>query len=117
MHKLMAASAWTLLAFIAYATISSIQSRPALFPSPDFERIAAFAALGSLFCLAYPRQFILVCLVVLGSAALLEIAQLLTTDRHGRVHDVIVKMAGGALGIVAGRAMLYFGKANRWFQN
>ena len=116
-HKLIAVAAWTLLAFIAYATISSIQSRPTLYASPDFERLAAFGALGLLFCLAYPRHFVLVCLVVLASAVLLEIAQQLTSDRHGRIHDAIIKMTGGALGIVAGRAMLYFQQASRWFQN
>jgi hypothetical protein len=30
---------------------------------------------------------------------------------------VIEKMAGGAAGIAAGRAILYFEQANRWFQN
>jgi hypothetical protein len=46
------------------------------------------------------------------SAVLLELDQLLTPDRHGRIQD-----AGGALGIVAGRAMLYFQQTGRWFQN
>src|ERR1700722_16053410 len=52
-HKLIAVAAWTLLAFIAYATISPIQARPTLFASPSFERLAAFTVLGVLFCLAY----------------------------------------------------------------
>jgi VanZ family protein len=47
-------------------------------------------------------------LLILGSAVLLELAQLLTPDRDGRILDVIIKMTGGALGIVAGRAMLVF---------
>ncbi len=117
MHKLMAIAAWTLLAFIAYATVSSIQARPTLLASPNFERFAAFLVLGALFSLAYPRHFVLICLVVLGSAVLLEIAQHLTSDRHGRIRDAILKIVGGALGIAAGRAMLYFGKVSRWFQN
>jgi hypothetical protein len=117
LHKLIAVAAWTLLAFIAYATISPIQARPTLFASPSFERLAAFTVLGALFCLAYPRHIVVVCLIVLGSAVLLELAQLLTPDRHGRIQDAIIKMMGGALGIVAGRAMLYFQRASRWFQN
>jgi glycopeptide antibiotics resistance protein len=116
-HKLIAVAAWTLLAFIAYATISPIQARPTLFASPDIERLAAFVVVGALFCLAYPRHFVLVCLVVLGSAVLLEIAQQLTPDRHGRIHDAIIKTTGGALGVVVGRAMLYFQQASRRFQN
>jgi hypothetical protein len=116
-HRLIAVAAWTLLAFIAYATISPIQARPTLFTSPGFERLAAFAVLGALFCLAYPRHIALVCLIILGSGVLLELAQLLTPDRHGRIQDAITKMTGGALGIVAGRAILYFRQASRWFQN
>jgi hypothetical protein len=116
-HKLIAIAAWTLLAYIAYATISPIEARPTLSASPDFERLAAFVVVGALFCLAYPRHFVLVCLVVLASAVLLEIAQQLTPDRHGRIHDAIIKTTGGALGVVVGRAMLYFQQAGRRFQN
>ena len=114
-QKLVTVAAWTLLAFTAYATISPI--RPSLFTSPSLERLAAFAFLGALFCLAYPRHILLVCLIVLGSAVLLEIVQLLTPDRHGRIQDAVIKMTGGALGIAAGRAMLYFQQASRRFQN
>jgi VanZ like family len=115
-RKLMTIVAWALLAFIACATISSMQSRPTLLASPELERLAAFEMLGLLFCLAYPRHFILICLVVLGSAVLLEIAQHLTPDRHGRIRDAIIKVVGGALGIAAGRAILYFPQMIRRFQ-
>ena len=46
--------------------------------------------------------------MVVGSATLLELAQLLTPDRHGRIEDAIIKSFGGLLGIIAGRAILYF---------
>jgi hypothetical protein len=65
----------------------------------------------------YPRHVALVCLIVLGSAVLLEIMQLLTPDRHGRIQDAIEKMTGGAAGIVAGRAIIYFEQTGRWFRN
>jgi VanZ family protein len=117
LRKLLTVAAWSLLGFIIYATISPIQDRPTLPTSPNFERLAAFIVLGALFCLAYPRHIGLVCLIVLGSAVLLELAQLLTPDRHGRIQDAIIKTTGGAIGIVAGRAILYFKQASRWFQN
>ena len=116
-HKLITAAAWADLAFIAYATFSPIQDRPTLPTSSSFEHLAAFAVVGTLFCAAYPRHIVLVCLIVLGSAVLLEILQLLTPDRHGRVPDAIEKMAGGVIGIAVGRAILYFDQASRWFQN
>ena len=43
-HKLITIAAWTLLAFIAYSTISPIQARPTTFASPIFERLAAFSS-------------------------------------------------------------------------
>ena len=119
-QKLLIVAAWTVLAFIAYASISPIQDRPTLptsFGFDGFDHLAAFALLGALFHLAYPRQIVFVCLVVLGSAVLLEFAQLLTADRHARTQDAIEKMTGGAAGIVAGRAIIYFEQTGRWFRN
>ena len=93
LHKLIDLAAWGILAFILYATISPIQDRPTLLTSTSFEHFAAL--LGALFSLAYPRQVALVCLVVLGAAVLLEVLQLVTPDRHGRIQDAMEKMAGG----------------------
>jgi VanZ family protein len=112
--KVTATAAWALLALIAFATISPIQDRPTLAASPGIEHVAAFAVLGLLFCIAYPRQFAAVCLIVVGSAVLLECAQLLTPDRHGRVDDALEKIAGGAAGIVIGRAVVYFARKKRF---
>jgi VanZ family protein len=117
LHKLIGLAAWGLLAFIAYATISPIQDRPTWATSTGFEHLAAFAVLGALFSLAYPRQVVLVCLIVLGSAVLLEILQLLTPDRRGRIPDAIEKMTGGVVGIAVGQAILFFGRATSWLQN
>ena len=113
LEKLTAIGAWALLAFIAIATVSPIHDRPTLTASSSIEHLAAFAVLGVLFCVAYPRQMTFVCLIVVGSAILLECAQLLTPDRHGRVEDALEKIAGGAAGIVIGRAMVYFARTNR----
>src|SRR5436190_23185741 len=99
-QKFVAAAAWLLLGFITYATLSPIAARPTLLAPVGFEHFAAFAALGALFCFAYPRQIALVCTLVFGSAALLEIAQLLTPDRHARLTDGLQKLAGGVFGIV-----------------
>jgi VanZ family protein len=116
-HKLVSVVAWALLTLIVYATISPIHARPTLFASTRLEHFAAFAVLGALFCFAYPRHIVLVCLIVLGSALLLEFMQLLTPDRHSRIHDAIEKMAGGSAGLVTGRVILLSNKASRWFQS
>jgi len=109
-QKLLTIAAWTLLALIASVTVSPIRDRPTLHTSASLEHLAAFAVVGVLFCRAYPRRVALVCLIVLGSAVLLELAQLLTSDRHGRVQDAVEKMAGGVLGILVGQVFIYFNR-------
>jgi VanZ family protein len=115
-QKLLAIAAWAFLCFIAYASLSPLEDRPTSLTSSDFEHLAAFAVLGVLFCLAYPQRIIVVWMIVLGSAALLELLQLITPDRHGQILDALEKMAGGAAGILAGRVILYFDRARSWLQ-
>lgn len=112
LRRLVAIAAWACLAFIAYATLSPIDARPTLATSAGFEHVAAFALLGVLFCLAYPRQQIFVFSIVLGSAILLELAQLWTPDRHGELVDAMQKMAGGALGILIVLGLRF----NKWLR-
>lgn len=102
-------AAWISLAFIAYATLSPLNERPEL-SSLDFfshfEHYIAYAVVGGLFALAYPRRTFFVCIVVFGSAVLLELAQMLTPDRHARVSDALRKLIGGAVGIAFARLMI-----------
>jgi VanZ family protein len=114
-QKLIAIAAWACWVFIVFATLSSIDARPEL-TGPGlyqafftvFERFAAYVALGFLFSLAYPRNIALVCLLVFGSAVILELLQALTPDRHGRILDAVEKLAGGAAGILSRQAILAF---------
>ncbi len=106
LQKLIAVAAWGCLAFIVYATITPVAARPSIGTSSNFEHIFAFAVAGVLFSFAYPRQTTFVCVVVLGSAVLLELAQLLTPDRDARIRDVLEKIAGGAIGISAAQVLL-----------
>ncbi len=112
-QKLTAATAWACLIFITYATLSSIDARPELtgigFWKVSFtvvERFGAYAVLGLLFYLAYPNRIALVCLLVLGSAVILELLQIVIPDRDARVVDALEKLAGGAAGILTARKIL-----------
>ena len=100
LQKCITLAAWMCLAFIAYATLSPIAARPTLVSSAALEHVAAFAVFGALFCLAYPNRIFFVLAIVLGSAVLLEFAQLLTPDRHGTVIDALQKSGGGAFGVI-----------------
>ncbi len=97
-QRLFRIGGWLALAFIAYATVSPIEARPVLAP-PHFEHFAAFALLGLAFGLGYSNRTFIVFAIVLGCAFGLEAMQLLTSDRHGRVIDAVVKALGGVCGI------------------
>jgi len=97
-QRISAIVGWLALAFIVYATLSPIESRPVV-TNIQLEHFAAFALVGLAFALAYPNRVLLVAAVVVGSAFGLEALQLLTPDRHARVIDALVKAAGGICGI------------------
>jgi len=86
------------LAFVVFATLAPIYDRPTIAP-PRVEHFTAFFVLGLLFMLAYPNRAALVVLIVVGSAVALETLQLLTPDRHGRLIDASIKVAGGLSGM------------------
>jgi glycopeptide antibiotics resistance protein len=98
--------AWSSLAIVAIVTLAPIGFRPESAFSPKIERFSAFAAIGLVFALAYPRRLWLAVVIALGSALLLEALQLLEPSRHGRVFDAIVKVAGGAIGLSLGQLLL-----------
>ena len=100
--RLLPVLAWLLLAAIAFVTLAPIGFRPNTGASPNIERFLAFAAVGLCFALAYPRHLWLILAVVLGAAIALEALQLVSVSRHGRVFDLVVKLAGGGLGIALG---------------
>ena len=72
------------------------------------ERFGAYGLLGVLFRLAYPSRVRLVWVVVLGSAVVLELLQIVIPDRDARAIDAAEKLAGGAAGILAARTFLSF---------
>ena len=111
--RLAKAAPWIAVIAIAYATLTHVGfvyaihfklspflMHPAMRTYAHFEHVIAFAFLGALFGLAYPRHPILVLCIVFGAAALLEILQTMTPDRHGTLIDALEKMAGGAVGIL-----------------
>ncbi|MBN9315482.1 MAG: VanZ family protein [Devosia sp.] len=105
LRRLLPILAWLLLAAIAFVTLSPIGFRPESGLSPNYERFAAFAAVGLMFALAYPRHIWLVLLLVLGAAIAFEALQLVTAGRHGRLWDLVVKLLGGGIGIAAGAVL------------
>lgn len=92
------------LAFIVYATLCPIHDRPHFlgFHEPHkvaaLERLTAFLALGFAARFAMPRWRS--ALLVLVAAIGLEILQSLVPHRDPRLIDAVVKIVGGATGII-----------------
>lgn len=97
--------AWLLLAAILFMTISPIQMRPMTGELADIERLIAFALVGFAFALGYPRYWILVICLVVGSAFAFEAVQFLSPSRHAHFHDAALKAIGGVGGILAGAVL------------
>ena len=97
-----------------YYKLAPFLMRPAMRFYAHFVHIIGFAVLGALFGFAYQKILIFVCSIVLISAVALEYLQTLTPDRHGRLLDAFEKLAGGALGISAAHAILWFTQSRRF---
>jgi hypothetical protein len=105
-RALIAAAAWVYLASIAYATLS-IAPEPSTHGFLDelltlLIRFGAHAVLGVLFCLAYPRHLSFVCILVFGSAVVLELLRDYIPNSDARYLDFVEKLFGGATGILWG---------------
>ncbi|MCS3501761.1 putative membrane protein [Bradyrhizobium japonicum] len=96
---------WAALVLITFATLSPIRGRPTL-GGLQVEHFAAFAVMGFAFAFGLPRRALSVLAMMILSALVLEGAQLLTPDRHGRLIDALVKVIGGVCGVSAGRLAL-----------
>lgn len=101
-RALLRAAAWLCLAGIAFATLAPIGWRPTTNFSPTVERFTAFALVGALFAAGYPRYIWVAAMIVIGSAVVFELLQVLEATRHGRVFDAAVKIVGGISGLSAG---------------
>jgi VanZ family protein len=91
------------LAFIVFATLSRLSSRPTLVNTGTelitaFERFCAYAVLGFLCRLSFPNRPRLVVISILGIIVGLEFAQFVVPDRDPRLIDTLEKALGGWVG-------------------
>jgi VanZ family protein len=96
------AAAWAILAFIIFVTVSPINLRPHTMTTVNVDRAAAYAVLGLLFALAYPRNWKTTALLLVVGAAGFEFLQLFSSTRHARVDDALIKALGALIGVTAG---------------
>lgn len=94
--------AWLVLFAIMAVTVGPLGLRPVTGEPVDLERFFAFFIVGALFALAYPKHWIAVLALTVGSAALFELLQRIAPGRHGETADFFIKAAGGFAGVFVG---------------
>lgn len=94
-----------MLIAIFAVTVLPIQLRPTTAEPAGVERILAFGLLGLIFVFAYPRHWILVTCLMLGTAFGFEAIQHLSPSRHAHLEDAIVKAIGGLAGVALGTVL------------
>lgn len=85
---------------IAFVTLSPIGLRPQT-GAPDLERAVAYFLFGAALAVGFPRRPVQGPAVVVLVAAALEALQLVDPGRDARIEDLLVKILGGLLGLVA----------------
>ncbi|QOZ24919.1 hypothetical protein CI1B_08980 [Bradyrhizobium ivorense] len=111
-RRLLICAAWLALIVIAITTVAPIYDRPT-FGHARIERLVAFMALGAMFAWSYPNRLLFSVLIVSCGAFGLEALQLITPDRHARLLDAFVKLAGGWSGLGFGHLTMSFMRAGR----
>jgi hypothetical protein len=90
--------AWLLVLAIVVFTLGPIEFRPITGASASLERFAAFALLGTTFCLGYPKHRLCILVLLIATAGFLELAQNYVPGRHGHFSDGMIKALGALFG-------------------
>jgi hypothetical protein len=98
--------AWVLVIAIVAVTLVPLGMRPVMTANPGIERSAAYATLGLFMVWGYPRRWPYVLLGCVLLAGGLEAAQHLTSTRHGRFEDFLVKAAASVTGVLTGLGIM-----------
>jgi VanZ family protein len=96
---------WLLLAAAAFLTLAPRTFRPYTGVEHHLEHFLAFALLGLLFGLGYPRRPVVLALIGVMAAAALEIGQRWVPGRHALLSDFVINAAGVCAGVVAAVAL------------
>jgi VanZ family protein len=83
-------AAYILAAAVGYATLGPPELRPHSNLGQNGEHALAFALLGLMFALGYPRHRLLVAVLAAVFCGLLELLQLFAPGRHARMEDFLV---------------------------
>ena len=94
-------AAWAVMLAIVVVTLGPIGVRPETALPANAERFVAYAVLGLLFGLAYPRHRLPVVIILAATAGILEAGQGLELTRHATLMGFVWKAAGALAGVAA----------------
>src|SRR5262245_53725607 len=98
---------WLLLAAAAFLTLAPRTYRPYTGVEHHLEHFLAFALLGLVFGLGYPRRPVVLALIGVMAAAVLEILQRWVPGRHALLADFLINAAGVCAGVAAAVALTW----------
>jgi nitrate reductase gamma subunit len=101
------------IAVVTVLTLGPVDLRAMSPVDPAFDRALAYAVIGFLLILSFPRHPWRVMIGVVALIVLLEAGQGFRPDRHGRVPDVVEKTVGAAAGIAAATGTLWLLRRRR----
>lgn len=113
MTKLARIAAFAAILLVVVLTLGPVGLRSMSPIDPHFDRALAFAVIGFLLIVSFPRHPWRVVIGVLLLIVALEAGQGYRPDRHGRVPDVVEKIAGAAFGIAAAAGTLWMLRRRR----
>jgi multisubunit Na+/H+ antiporter MnhF subunit len=113
MTKLTRIAAFAAIAVVVVLTLGPVGLRSMSPIDPAFDRALAYAVIGFLLLVSFPRHPWRVIFGVLALIVALEAGQGFRPDRHGRVPDVIEKTAGAGAGIAAAAGALWMLRRRR----
>ena len=113
MTKLARIAAFAAIALVVLLTLGPVGLRSLSPIDPLFDRALAYAVIGFLLIVAFPRHPWRVVIGVLALIVVLEAGQGFRPDRHGRVPDVIEKTVGAGFGIAAAVGALWLARRRR----
>jgi VanZ family protein len=99
------ATGWLLVAGAVFLTIGPQKIRPVTGVEHNLEHFLAFALVGLVFGLGYPRRLALLLPLAIAVAAVLETAQLWIPLRHAYFSDFAINALGACIGLLAAAAI------------
>ena len=105
MIKLFRIAALVLLIIIIFATLSPIQMRPHI-AQANIERALAYVLLGFALALSFPNRVYQTLILVVATAGILELLQIIDPGRHAHLADALVKASAGIIGVVVGQLLV-----------